>query len=696
MFQIAIDGPAGAGKSTIAKLLARKLNIEYIDTGAMYRAITLKGLSLGIDLEDENAYSFLKDTHLDISNGRFILDGKDVSEDIRSVEVTENVSTPSKIEAVRTFLVSYQQKISASKSVVMDGRDIGTVVLPSADLKIYLIASVECRAKRRMLEREAKGIYKSLEDTMLEIETRDHKDSTRKISPLKCAEDAIVVDSSNMTIDEVVENIIYLVNERGLNQMSELNEKYFEGQTVTGIVTGASEKGIYLEIEEGVNGVIYVNDLLEMPKDGRLLNEHPEGSEFTAQIKSIGTDKRNKDVILLTLSTKLQVEAEARAKREEALLAKIAEFKALKANDEIISAKVRQVTKNGVELNYNKTRLFLSYKNASLSEEAFKNMKDQEISVIVVYVNEEHHSIAVSQIAAEKKMKRLEKEAAYNEIQVGQVIEGEVQSILDFGAIINLGKVSGLLHVTEINHLGTKDVKKALTVGQKVTVKVIKVNEGKISLSIKALTTHPWDKLKEQYHVDDVFDGVVKKIIPAGLIIELTPEYSGLMPKVEFSWFVNQRLEGAVNEGDTIKVKVMNIDDAKHRVSLSHRATLDNTWADIKLRKGQTITVKVLEDVERGATVAYKNVTGYLPVFETSSTKRVTSVTDLYPVSTEVVASVIEFDGARAKLVVSVKAAELAKERESFDNYMKEQAKEEEGSTTTLGDLLAIHNKKDN
>lgn len=216
MYKIAIDGPAGAGKSTIAKIVAKKLNIEYIDTGAMYRAITLKALKLGIDMEDENGYYFLNDTHLDICNGRVIMDHQDVSEAIRTVEVTENVSTPSKIARVRSFLVDYQRKISESKSIIMDGRDIGTVVLPNAELKIYLTASVECRALRRMLEREASGVFKSLEETMIEIETRDHKDSTRKISPLKCAEDAIVIDSSNMTIDEVVDLIIKLVNERGL------------------------------------------------------------------------------------------------------------------------------------------------------------------------------------------------------------------------------------------------------------------------------------------------------------------------------------------------------------------------------------------------------------------------------------------------------------------------------------------------
>ena len=174
MFKIAIDGPAGAGKSTIAKLIAKKLNIEYIDTGAMYRAVTLKALRLGVDMEDENAYGFLSSTELDICNGRFIMDGEDVSEAIRTVEVTENVSTPSKIGDVSSYLVDYQRKISDSKSVIMDGRDIGTVVLPNAELKINLNASVECRARSRMLEREQSGVFKSLEETMLEIETRDH------------------------------------------------------------------------------------------------------------------------------------------------------------------------------------------------------------------------------------------------------------------------------------------------------------------------------------------------------------------------------------------------------------------------------------------------------------------------------------------------------------------------------------------
>ncbi len=216
MFKIALDGPAGAGKSTIAKELAKKLSIEYIDTGAMYRAITLKALRLNKELLKDSSYDFLSDTVLDIENGKVYMDGIDVSEEIRSVEVTENASYPAMIKCVREFLVDYQRKISHSKSVVMDGRDIGTVVLPDAEVKIYLDASPMCRALRRQKERLEKGINKSLEETLKEIEERDFKDSTREISPLKCADDAVRIDSSSLTIDEVVEHILNVVNERGL------------------------------------------------------------------------------------------------------------------------------------------------------------------------------------------------------------------------------------------------------------------------------------------------------------------------------------------------------------------------------------------------------------------------------------------------------------------------------------------------
>ena len=218
IFQIAIDGPAGAGKSTIAKEVADRLGFDYIDTGSMYRAVTLKALALEIDLEDEAAYKFIDSIDLSFKNGKIHMDGKNVQEKIRSLDVTNNVSQVAKQPMVRKKLVEMQKELAEKKNVIMDGRDIGTVVLPNANLKVYLDASIEERAKRRICERkkaDQKGI--TLEEMMEEIRVRDVKDSTRKVSPLVRAEDAIILDSSGMTKEQVIEEIISLVTKRGFN-----------------------------------------------------------------------------------------------------------------------------------------------------------------------------------------------------------------------------------------------------------------------------------------------------------------------------------------------------------------------------------------------------------------------------------------------------------------------------------------------
>ena len=256
---------------------------------------------------------------------------------------------------------------------------------------------------------------------------------------------------------------------------------------------------------------------------------------------------------------------------------------------------------------------------------------------------------------------------------------------LDFGAIINLGVVSGLLHQNEIDHKRVR-VADVLKVGDSVNVKVLSVDGEKISLSMKALKAHPWDVLKEQYHVGDVFEGTVDKVIPAGLIIKLTDEYNGLMPNVEYSWFTNKRVSDNVQEGDTINVKVVAIDDEKKRVSLSHRQTLENTWANIKLRRGETVTVTISSSEEKGAKVQYENVEGFLPLSEVSNTKRISKIEEAYEIGSQVDVNVIECDPLRATLDVSIKNLENAKERKTFDDYKAKEA--DETPTSTIGDLL--------
>ena len=214
-YNVAIDGPAGAGKSTIAKLVAKEKGYIYVDTGAMYRGLAIHFLDKGIQpQETEKVIEACKDAEVTIAYEDAVqhvyLNGKDISSRLRNEEVGNMASVTSAIPEVRKKLLELQQNLAKTQNVIMDGRDIGTCVLPHADVKVYLTASVETRAKRRYQELLEKGEDCNLEEIAHDIEERDRRDMTREIAPLKQAEDAVLVDSSDMTIAEVVKTIVDL------------------------------------------------------------------------------------------------------------------------------------------------------------------------------------------------------------------------------------------------------------------------------------------------------------------------------------------------------------------------------------------------------------------------------------------------------------------------------------------------------
>jgi CMP/dCMP kinase len=216
---IAIDGPAAAGKSTVAKIVAEKLTYVYIDTGAMYRALTFKALKEGVALDDEpELISLLNGTTIELLPGeagqKVLIDGVEVTNEIRTAEVTNQVSYASVHEQVRKEMVKRQQLFAMDGGVVMDGRDIGTHVLPNAEVKVFLLASVEERAQRRHAENIQKGFPSDLEKLEQEIAARDKIDSEREVAPLKKAEDAVEIDTTSLSITDVVEKIMDLALER--------------------------------------------------------------------------------------------------------------------------------------------------------------------------------------------------------------------------------------------------------------------------------------------------------------------------------------------------------------------------------------------------------------------------------------------------------------------------------------------------
>lgn len=202
---IALDGPAGSGKSTIAKELAKDLNIEYLDTGAMYRAMTLHLLTNNVDLSsDLEVARSIESITIDIEGKKTFLNGEDVSSQIRGEDINKNISAVAALASVRDVLVKSQRLIGQSKDMILDGRDIGTVVFPDADFKFYVDASSDVRAQRRVAQNKRLGINESFETIKASIEKRDEMDRNRAIGPLKCAEDAIVIDTSNINLKQTI------------------------------------------------------------------------------------------------------------------------------------------------------------------------------------------------------------------------------------------------------------------------------------------------------------------------------------------------------------------------------------------------------------------------------------------------------------------------------------------------------------
>ena len=217
---VAVDGPAGTGKSSVSRGLAHALRARYLDTGAMYRIVTLAVLRAGIDLTDQDAVAAVASTTklsvgFDPDEDRSYLDGEDVSSEIRGDQVTKAVSAVSSVPAVRTRLVDLQRTLAGGPgSVVVEGRDIGTVVLPDADVKIYLTASAETRARRRNDQNVAGGFIDDYDSVLADVRRRDYLDSTRAVSPLRAASDAVVVDTSEMTESEVIAHLLQLIKQR--------------------------------------------------------------------------------------------------------------------------------------------------------------------------------------------------------------------------------------------------------------------------------------------------------------------------------------------------------------------------------------------------------------------------------------------------------------------------------------------------
>lgn len=676
--QIAIDGPAGSGKSSICKLVASRLNFTHIDTGAMFRAITLYALRKQIDLTDEKAYDFLDEIDLAYHDNKIYLNGEDVSSLIRTSDVTNNVSQVSKIKAVRDKMLVFERALASSGNILMDGRDIGSVVLPNADVKIFLTASVEERAKRRYAEIKDKANV-TLEEVLKDIKLRDLKDSSREIAPLTQASDAILVDTTNMTIEEVCEYIIKIVKdkvgikmsqeEKEITSMDEVvfGKKLKKGQIVTGKVVAVEDNVCYLDLHEFTEGQIYLDHFTLDKSQTSLKYLVSVGDEIEVEI----TDIKEGDASGEILCSRLKL---LRAEKYKEL-AQICEDKTP------IKVKVTSQSKDnkGYNVSYDGINLFMPR-----SQGPREVKPGDELEGLLLEVVPNKNRAIFSSRSYTESVNQANREAELETIHEGDTLEGEVVKILPFACFVKFNYVQGMLRLSEVSHTYIDKIEDVLKVGDKVKVKVLTVKNGKITLSRKALLPTPFEEYVSSHKVSDKVTAKVINKLPYGILLELAPAVKGLLHQSEYSWNPNDNYQAYVKIDDEIEVVISKIDLEKQRISLSRKAMLDNPWSRVKAKVGDVCLCKVEEVTEDGLKVSTLGVDGFIPNAAILDKESKGKVSDYYAVGDEVKAVITEIRPREWVMRLSIRRYKALEEQKEMQKYL---ANENDDSTVTLGDI---------
>lgn len=680
-FVVAIDGPAGSGKSSISKVIAKELGFVHIDTGAMYRAVTLEAINRGIDLTNENEYSFLNDISVIYKDNIIYLNGKDVSKEIRKKEITNNVSTPSKIKVVRDKMVEFQRESAKYGKVLMDGRDIGTVVLPNADLKVFLTASPEVRAQRRAKEIIDAGGSVDIKIILEEIIARDYKDSHREIAPLKQADDAILLDTSNMSFDEVIREIIKLINKR-LDVMKNENEIFDMGSInlpkslkvgdkLDGVVVSIPDDNtIMLDIQNFTEGTMHLDHYTKDKSISSFKNLVKVGDVINCEVAKVTEEH-------IYLSRLNQI-------IEENFQKLVAEFQAGK--DVVVAVKSLAAGKGYVcEVLGNKVFMPLTQ-----APEAVKI--GDKLEVRILRVDESKRDAVVSRKVIEREIyeaNKAKERALYQEnkakelenINVGDVLTGKVAKVEKFGAFIKFEYNQGLLKANQLAHTFV-DVTKELTEGQEIEVKVISKEDGKIALSRKALLKTPFELYTEAHTVGQTVVGKVVNKLPFGLLIELTPHVKGLLHASEYSHNPNDNFNNCVVIGDEVEVAILKIEAKGEKVSLSRKALIDNPWSRVTAQYGDLVDFKVVEINEKGLKVEALGVDGFIPTSDALVELKNASLDSYYAIGDEGKAYITDIRPREWFLKLSVRKYLVEQERKSYEKYL-EPAEE---VTVTLGE----------
>ncbi|WP_288601072.1 30S ribosomal protein S1 [uncultured Treponema sp.] len=684
---IAIDGPAGTGKSTVAHAVAADLGIVYLNSGSFYRALTLALLDAGIDLDDTKAVTdFAGRQKLDYVNARMILNGKDVDDVLHQDRIDSSVSKVSSVVPLRHLVNDRMRTIVKSLSVICEGRDMTTVVFPDAEFKFYLDASIDVQAKRRFDQ----GVSNlSLEEIKASILKRDEMDRNKAEGSLKKSPDAVYIDTSDLTINDVCEIIENKIKSKGFT----MEQKEVEQNGAHG------SDSIYTQLEASINKMEPVENgsnvqgtVVQVTDDTVFVdvNCKSEGkipvSEFAGELPKVG------DVITVYLVNQFGKNGPevSKVKADEKRLWE--EFKVAFDEKRPVDGTISSVTKGGYMVNLGGGISAFLPISQSDSQKVEKEEKligvKSKFYVERLYSNGKRNVVVNRRKYLEEQID-INRDKFFNEVKIGDTVKGTVKSFTSFGAFIDLGGFDGLLHINDMSWGHVTRPKDFVKKGQEIELKVVKLDpEGKrINLSLKHFAEDPWVHFEEKYHVNDIVKGKVTKLTDFGAFIELEEGIEGLAHISEFSWTKKiNKPSDMVKEGDEVECMILGYDIQAGRVSLGLKQVTDNPWDTIadKYPVGTKLKGKVVKITNSGAFVQLEEgIDAFLSGEDLSWTKRIKHPGSEIKVDQELDVVVTECDLENHRIRVGVK--------QLTDNPWKAFAAEYKVGDTFEGEVTSIN-----
>ena len=592
---ITLDGPSGSGKSTVAKLVANKLGFKYLDTGAMYRAVTLYMLENHIDIKNENeVIEALNKLNIGFdSKCRIYLDSKDVSDYIRGDRVVKSVSEVSAISLVRRNMVDLQRNIAKDDNYILDGRDTGSVVFPNADFKFYIDASIEERAKRRYKEELSKGKDISFEEIKESIKKRDEYDSNREYSPLIVPKSAVIIDTTNMAIDEVVEKItdivlnresrILYINPHNLRERegtmednnlsneqerkeflkaveefgdNDNNNSYKVGNIVKGNIEKFDDTDVFINLNYKVEGKVNRNEFE---------NEPNIGEEVEAIIDMVDNDNG-----YFVLSKSKLDRKKAQTIIDEAI-----------KNNNAVNGIVKEIIKGGFNISIMGYQAFCPFSQIELN----RGIKDEEHigkKYEFKVIKKKGKDIVVSRRVLQEETQNANIAVFLNNLKEGDIINGKVKNIERFGAFIGITEgLDGFLAIPNMSWAKIINPKDIIKRGEERAFKVLSIDKEKrkIDLGIKQLENDSWVQFVEEYHIGDTIKGEVTNVKKFGAFVKVYDNVEGLIHISDLSWnsHVNSPSD-FVKKGDYLECKILDIDVPERKLTLGLKQARNNPW----------------------------------------------------------------------------------------------------------------------